>query len=78
MVSIWEGNQCKKAQLTLMEISTTIKNKVVRFSYCRAFVDLQSSFVGAWASDLPAKQQGKVKRWEGLFWLRVLLVHSLI
>lgn len=28
MVSIWEGNQCKKAQLTLMEISTTIKNKV--------------------------------------------------
>ena len=29
MVSIWEGNQCKKAQLTLMEISTAIKNKVV-------------------------------------------------
>lgn len=28
MVSIWEGNQCKKAQLTLMEISTAIKNKV--------------------------------------------------
>ena len=29
MVSIWEGNQCKKAQLTLMEISATIANKVV-------------------------------------------------
>lgn len=28
MVSIWEGNQCKKAQLTLMEISATIANKV--------------------------------------------------
>ena len=29
MVSIWEGNQCKKAQLTLMEISAAIANKVV-------------------------------------------------
>lgn len=29
MVSIWEGNQCKKAQLTLMEISATIASKVV-------------------------------------------------
>lgn len=28
MVSIWEGNQCKKAQLTLMEISAAIANKV--------------------------------------------------
>lgn len=28
MVSIWEGNQCKKAQLTLTEISATIANKV--------------------------------------------------
>ena len=34
MVSIWEGNQCKKAQLTLMEISTAIKNKVVSPSRC--------------------------------------------
>lgn len=33
MVSIWEGNQCKKAQLTLMEISATIANKVVSLLY---------------------------------------------
>ena len=37
MVSIWEGNQCKKAQLTLMEISTAIKNKVVSPSRCGGF-----------------------------------------
>ena len=37
MVSIWEGNQCKKAQLTLMEISTAIKNKVVSRSRCGGF-----------------------------------------
>ena len=37
MVSIWEGNQCKKAQLTLMEISTAIKNKVVSPSICGGF-----------------------------------------
>ncbi|XP_028514381.1 putative homeodomain transcription factor 2 [Exaiptasia diaphana] len=29
MVSVWEGKQCKKAHMTLMEISAAIANKVV-------------------------------------------------
>lgn len=52
MVSIWEGNQCKKAQLTLMEISTAIKNKVDTHKSHTGYVQF-SVFVSVLLAFLP-------------------------
>ena len=66
MVSIWEGNQCKKAQLTLTEISATIANKVVSQSnhtcswemwQCSLFLILFAIL-----GDIPAQNLAKYKR----------------
>ncbi len=33
--SIWEGQQCKRVELTLLDMSSAIINKMVRLFQCR-------------------------------------------